>query len=171
MKSWLIQLKISNALNDRRPLAPAVERAITRSEEARLVAGHCSALDQTLKSQLPRPEAPASLHASIMRAVRAARYAPVAENQPRWLRWIPVSSLVLLALLGVVATVHFSRNPGARLQPADSHTLSAAVSALEAGGSLARQAPAAAISPLSDEMERLDRDLANAEQFLSASLP
>jgi hypothetical protein len=171
MKSWLLKFRISNALDDRRPLSPAVGQAITQSEEVRRFAENCSALDRALKNQLPKLAASASLHTSIMRAVRAAVPAPVAENQPAWPRWIPVSSLVLLILLGVFLAFQFFPNPGTKVQHADWHPLAAASSVLELGGNLVRETPAAAMSPLSDELQRLDRDLVNTEQFLFASLP
>jgi hypothetical protein len=171
MKSWMNKFQISNALNERKPLPPALGRAIGRSEEARRFAENASALDQALKSQLPRPGTTGSLHASIMRAVRAARHRPVAEPQRGWPRWIPVSSLVLLVLLGVFLAVRFSAHTGSTAGRADSQALAAAASALELGGDWVRGAPSVALSPLSDEMERLDRDWARTEQFLLASLP
>jgi len=171
MRSWLKKFEISNALNDRKPFSPAVDQAIARSAEVRRFAENSTSLDRALRSQLPKPEASASLHASIMGAVRAARRAPAAESQPGWPRWIPVSGLALLVVLGVSLAIRFSPNAGSQAGPADSHTFAAAGSALELGGSLMREAPAAAISPLSDEMARLDRDLASTEQFLLATLP
>jgi len=44
-------------------------------------------------------------------------------------------------------------------------------SALEFGGTLIREAPDVALSPLSDELQRLNRNLADTGQFLLASLP
>jgi hypothetical protein len=124
-----------------------------------------NALEQELKSQLPRPQASASLHASIMRAVRASNRAAAAENRPLWPRWIPVSGVALLSILAVCLAVLFASHPAARRQPA------VASSALELGGTLMRQAPEAAISPLNDEMQKLDHDLSNVKEFLMASLP
>jgi hypothetical protein len=171
MKSWLIKFRISSALDDREPLPPAVRAAMTRSEEARRFAENSRALDQALKSQWPRPGASASLHASIMRAVRAGAHAPVTEPHPAWPRWIPVTGLALLVFLGVFLAIHFSRHPGAKAQYAELPSLAAASSALELGGSLIREAPAAVMSPLSDEMQRLERDWDNAKRFLFATLP
>jgi hypothetical protein len=106
-----------------------------------------------------------------MRAVRAGAHAPVAEPQPAWARWIPVTSLALLVFLGVFLAIHFSRNPGAKAQDAGGPSLAAASSVLELGGGLIREAPAAALSPLSDERQRLERDWDNAKRFLFATLP
>ena len=189
MKTWLTKFEISNALSDRKPLPPAVGRAMSRSEEARRFAENSSALAVALKSQLPRPAASALRHDSIMRAVRAARRAPAAENRPGWPRWIAVSSIGLLMVTGVLLDIRFIPRQGSaagggesqtsaavidrryRGGDADALTLAAAGSALELGGSLMRGAPAAALSPLSEEMERLERDWARTEEFLLASLP
>ena len=67
--------------------------------------------------------------------------------------------------------IRFSPNPASQAGPADSHAFAAASSALELGGSMVREAPAAVLSPLSDELQRLDRDLLKTGQFLLASLP
>ena len=189
MKTWLTEFKISNALNNCGPLPPAIEQAMIRSEEARRFAENSRAVARALKSQLPRPKASAPFHATIMRAVRAAGRAPAAENRPGWPRWIAVSSIVLLVLSGVFWGVHFSSNPGSaagggdsqtsaaviarryRGGDADAPTLADAGSALELGGLLVRGTPATALSPLRDEMGKLDRDLATTERFLLASLP
>ena len=74
-------------------------------------------------------------------------------------------------LLGVFAAIHFSRQPDAGSGHSESSSLAAASSALDLGGKLVREMPDAALSPLSDEMQRLNRDLTNAQKFLLASLP
>ena len=171
MKSWLIKYKISNAFNDRKPLPPAVGRAMARSEELRRFAENSSALNHALKSQLPSREDCPLLHDSIMRAVRTSMPARAAEKQPAWPRWVPVSSLGLLVLLGVLMIIQFFPTMNVKVQPENSQTLAAAGSAIELGGSLVREAPAVAMSPLSDEMQKLDRNLVDAKKFLLASLP
>lgn len=171
MKSWLLKFRISSALDDRKPLSPAMERAVNQSAEAHRFMADSKALDQSLEQQLPKLNAPASLHSSIMRKVSAAANSPNAETQFSWPRWIPASSLVLLVLLGVIAAIQFSPNPGSRFKSAESPSLAAAGSALEMGHNIMSEAPAAAVSPLTDEAQSLDRDLHGAEQFLLASLP
>ena len=52
-----------------------------------------------------------------------------------------------------------------------SQSLAAAQSALEMGGQMARAMPAAMVSPLTDELNRVNRDLTNTANFLLASLP
>lgn len=171
MKSWLIKFKISNALNDGRPLAPAVKKAITHSEELRRFAENSSALDHALKSQLPRTGTNGPRHAAIMRAVRAANQASATEKQPAWPRWIAVSIPASLVLLVTFLAIELLHHPSPQVHLVDSQTLAAANSALEVVGRLVREAPAAAWSPMSEEMQRLDRDLVNTKNFLLASLP
>ena len=171
MKSWLIKYKISNALNDRKPLPPEVGSAMARSEAVRRFAENSIALNHALKSQLPMPEDYPLLHDSIMRAVRTSMHARAAEKQPAWPRWVPVSSLGLLVLLGVLMAIQFFPTTNMKVQHENSQTFAAAGSAIVLGSSLVREAPAVAMSPLSDEMQKLDRNLVDAKKFLLASLP
>lgn len=172
MKSWLIKFKISNALNERKPMSPAISQAIARSPELGQFANAAGDLDRALQSQRPLPEASAALHAGIMRAVRASASTSAPPAAAPWARWIPVASGLALASVVVFLSVEMIRPPAAKSQPAGSRTFAvAASSALELGNSFMREAPAVAISPLSDEMLRLNRDLVSAKNFLLASLP
>ncbi len=172
MKLWLIKFKISNALNDRKPLSPAIGQAIARSKELEHFANAAGHLDRALQSQPPMPAASAALHAGIMRAVRASASNSAPAATATWPRWIPVASGLALASVVVFLSVEMVRPPAAKSLPAGSRTFAvAASSALELGNSLVREAPAAAISPLSDEVLRLNRDLVSAKNFLMASLP
>ncbi|HZQ46391.1 MAG TPA: hypothetical protein VFC07_05220, partial [Verrucomicrobiae bacterium] len=170
MKSWLLKFRISSALDERKPLSPAVERAVKRSEAARRFMADSKTLEQRLKQPLPGPEISGSLHGSIMRAVSAAAHASKVETRFSRPRWIPVSSFVLLILLGVFVAIQFSAKQGSKIKTAESPSLAAAGSALELGGAIVSEAPAAAMSPLTDEVQCLDRDLDGAERFLLASL-
>ncbi len=49
--------------------------------------------------------------------------------------------------------------------------MAAATTALEMGGQAARAAPAAVVTPLAEELARVNRDLDSTAQFLLASLP
>lgn len=171
MKTWLTKWRISNALDERKPLPPAVERALAESAELRRFAADAAAVDQTLTKTRPEPTAPASLHASIMRAVHSAESSEHPGWQNFWPRLIPASALALLILLSIFGVHRFS-HPAAVISPvAETSSLAIASSALETGGNLVRAMPGAALSPLSDEMVRLNRDLTNAQNYLLASLP
>jgi hypothetical protein len=129
-----------------------------------------NALDQALQSQLPKCEFPPSLHDSIMREVRNA--ARSSEASPvLWPRWVAISSFACVLMLGFFVAVHFSNTPSGKVTQSDMRALDAAGSVLELGGNIVREAPDAAISPLQDEMQRMNHDLDRTKQFLIASLP
>ena len=194
MKTWFTKWKISNALDEGKPLPPSVQRAMANSAELRRFAENTAALDETLKNTRPAPTAPSGLHAAVLRAVRSAENAGAAEFSG-WekfrQRLIPVSALGLLMILGLLGTDRYFRPPpvsGTGVSPVSLHsemapgsethgqdaratTLALASSTLETGDELVQTAPTAALAPLSDEMLRLNRDVINAQNYLLASLP
>jgi hypothetical protein len=84
-----------------------------------------------------------------------------------FLRWLPVPVAALLALMVVW---HAARGP-ARLPVQDAQPLAVATTALQVSGEMARAVPSAVVSPLADELKKLNLDLDNTAQFLLASLP
>ena len=78
--------------------------------------------------------------------------------------------LPALAVVVLLAIWWVARGP---VRPAvqDTQSLAAATTALDLGGEMARAVPSAVVSPLSNELERLNRDLNNTAQFVLASLP
>jgi hypothetical protein len=126
-----------------------------------------TALDRALKETAPKPQAPPSLHRSIMRVVRAAERPAAAPRGSSFLKWLPGPALVALALLMAWHVQHGQVRP----PPPDQQSLAAATTALEMGGQMAQAMPAAVVAPLADELERVHRDLDNTAQFLLASLP
>ena len=126
-----------------------------------------TALDRALRETAPTLKTPPSLHSSIMRAVRAAERP--AEGPRGWSfpKWLPAPALVALALL----VTWYVRLGPVRPPAPNPQSLAAATTALEMGGQMAQAMPSAVVAPLADELERLNRDLANTAQFLLASLP
>jgi len=171
MKTWLAKYRISNALDDRKPLPPSVEQAVAQSEELRRFTETTTRLDQALKNSRPGLEAPVSLHAAIMQAVQAAKPEPAFGWQKLRPRLIPTTAITLLVLLGVFGAGHFHHPPTAVPQPAESPTFAVAGSVLETSGALVRAVPRAALSPLNEEIRRLNRDLDGTKKFILASLP
>jgi hypothetical protein len=125
------------------------------------------ALDRALKETAPKAEAPASLHGSIMQAVRAANRPAAAQRQPTMLRWLPAPALAVILLLVAFWVLH---SP-VRTPVQSTRSLAAASTALQLGGQMVRSMPSAMVAPLSDEMARLSLDLDKTAQFLLASLP
>ena len=126
-----------------------------------------AALDHALKASAPQPQAPASVHRSIMRAVQAAERPAPAQPRLAWLRWLAAPAVALVALLVVWQSVRGPVTPVAQAEP----SLAAAVSALEIGGQMTLAVPSAMVAPLTEELQRLNRDLDNTTKFLLASLP
>lgn len=170
MKTWFAQWRISSALDDGRPLSPALQRAVEQSAELRrFVAGH-RAVEQALKASVPMAVAPPALHAAIMQAVRRAAPKRIAAR-PEWRpRLVPAAACGLLLLLLGTGYYCWHRPPVAASSPGSS-SLAAASSALDAGGEIVCAMPGAALAPLTNELQSLNRDVTAAGDFLVASLP
>jgi hypothetical protein len=167
MKSWIAKLRISMALDADQPPSAWLRHKPSASAELRGIEQEMMALDRALKETAPRAEAPASLHQSIMQAVRAANRPAAAPRQTSMLRWVPVPVFAVMLVLGVLWVLQSPvRPPAQTAQP-----LAAATTALHLGDQMVRTVPTAVVAPLSDELERLNRDLDKTAQFLLASLP
>ena len=170
MKTWLTKLKISHALDQRKPLPPAAQQAVARSTDLRQFAENVLAVDRALTKTIPA-SAPENLHAGIMRAVRRAE--PTRDNG--WKIWrarlVPASAMVLLLLLALFGTIRSTSPPPGAAAPDKAASLALASATLDAGSALVRAAPEAALDPLATEMRRLDRDLINAQNYLLAAVP
>ena len=171
MNSWLTKLRISAALDSRRALPDSLQTRIDRSEELRRFGQDLRALDQALRHAPAPPEVDAVFHSSIMRKVRAAKAAAAPQRKTNVLRWLPAPAFASLAVLFIWAASRQLPPTPARTPVPDTRSLAAASNALEVGNLMARTAPSAALGPLSEEWDRVSRDLDNTAQFLLASLP
>jgi hypothetical protein len=110
------------------------------------------------------PLAEASMHDSIMRAVRAA----ARQEQPRrapWAAWVAApASIAAVAVVCVWMGYH-------RSAPAGGRSLDGAVMVLEMSEKMPNAMPSLVMSPLSEELARVDHDLQNTTQVLLASFP
>lgn len=121
-----------------------------------------SSVDRALAGGPAKPQVPPSLHDSIMRAVEAAGPASAPVRPQAGLRWLLVPVLAVLLLAGVWSFLHRPSRP----QP-----MARAAAALEIGEAMADTVPSVVVAPLSDEWQRINRDLDRTAQFLLASLP
>ena len=167
MKSWIARIRISAALDAGQQPSAWLRRKRSGSEGSGPAEQEMIALDAALKEAPPRVQAPDSLHSSIMRAVRAADRSAAARPQPALMRWLPVPAMAALLLLGALWFLHSL----VRTPVQDTQSLAATASALQFGNQMVKTMPAAVVAPLSDELNRLNRDLDNTAQFLLASLP
>jgi hypothetical protein len=167
MRLWFAKARLSAALDAGQQPSAGLRRRLNGSPELRGFEQEMLALDRALKQTAPKPEAPVSLHRSIMQAVQAANCPADAQRESATLHWARVPGLAVIIALALCWVLH-----GPMRQPAQTaQSLAAATTALEMGGQLARAVPTAVVAPLSDELERLNRDLDNTAQFLLASLP
>lgn len=170
MKSWFVKLRLSFARDAAKPLAATLRKQLETSEELRRFAEASETLERRLRNPVGRPEPPASLHDSIMRAVQAVepREALIPERTRRIPRWLPAPAfaLLVLLLLGVWWSTSETSTPMA--QP---NLFASAASALDAAPQVTRDIPAQALSPLTEEWEHLDRDLNKTADFLITSIP
>ena len=163
MKTWFAQFKKSCALDDVGVhLKPSPEDP-TESDSVREFEQAAKSLDRRLKSSPPTGEPPAGLHGSVMQAVRGAARTGKQTSPRLMLRWLPAPAFALLVVAGLWWVLNQPANPPPKL--------TMAVTTLEQSHQLAQQAPAAALAPLSKEMEALNRDLRNAVEILLASVP
>jgi len=123
-------------------------------------------VERALRRPAPAPKAALELHASIMRAVRAARH----EEQPRrkpFSMWLMVSGVgVSLAAVcaGLLLWPHATTPPTVM---ASSELAQAPGTALDLGA----QVPGLLMAPLSNELARVDHDIHHTTQVLLASFP
>ena len=169
MRSLFRQFRLSSKLDE--GTAPAQLQQLAAGQSARQFAEDLARVDERLRAAQLEPEAPDSLHASIMTAVRAqsptqpadARQRPV-EPVPgilllgRRAGWwaAPVYAAVLVACL--LAALHLMPRPAPR----------SPFASVEKG---LTQLPGTVLSPLSGELESLQRDLEKTTQFVLASVP
>jgi hypothetical protein len=167
MNSWLTKFRLSAALEAGRTLAEPLRKKMNGSDDLRRFGRDLQALDEALQQAPPAPEVSSSFHNSIMRAVRATTPQP----KPSVLRWFPAPALAALAVLLVWTALRQPAPAPVRTSGPNTQPLVAATTVLEMGDLMARTVPAAALSPLSEEWERVNRDMDNTAQFLLASLP
>jgi hypothetical protein len=167
MNSWLTKIRISAALDARRTLPESLRRRINSSDDLRRFGQDLRALDEALRQAPPKPEVSSSFHNSIMRVVRATAPQP----KPSVLRWLPAPALAALAVLLAWSALRQPAPAPVQISAPNTQPLAAAATVLEMGDLMARTASSAALSPLSEEWDRVSRDMDNAAQLLLASLP
>ncbi len=165
MKTWFAKLRISTAIDSGKSLPPPLQRQIAQSEVLKRFHQDVRRLDQTLRDTgSPIGEAPANLHASIMSAVRHQATASHSKSVLSMLRWLPAPALAVLLIWAIVHLFHTASDPGAE-------TFASTISSLNRGMEMAQTTPQDFMAPLSDELQRLNRDVEEAKSFLMASLP
>jgi hypothetical protein len=132
------------------------------------------ALKSELRDSPPRTEFPPELHDSIMNAVHAANRAERIEISGVGLfqriiqvRWLPVTGFAGLVLLGVWLSIHNHSTATKQNPPLLVEISNAFATSQELMDSL----PSVTVGPLSDELDKVNRDLDRTAEFLLATLP
>jgi hypothetical protein len=132
------------------------------------------ALESALRDSPARTEFPPGLHDSIMNAVRTANRAERIDISRVGLfqriiqvRWFPVTGFAGLLLLGVWLSI---QNHPAATTP-NPVPLPKISNAFATSQELMDSLPSVAVGPLSDELDKVNRDLDRTAEFLLAALP
>ncbi|HEX3719857.1 MAG TPA: hypothetical protein VH595_18050 [Verrucomicrobiae bacterium] len=170
MKKLLAKFRISNAL-DKESAPDSQREKIEAPSEARDFAQRAVALDRALRVPPSVSPTDATLHNSIMRAVRAS--AKPSETVPTGASnkiWLAMTSGAFAAVC-----VWLLVRPSAPILPSradeSSQTLAAAQNVLDMSAEVSRSMPAAVVGPLSNELASVDHDIRNTTQFVLATLP
>jgi hypothetical protein len=170
MKKLLAKFRISNALD--KEIAPDSQREkIDPSSGARNFAQRAAVLDRALRVPPSISPADATLHNSIMRAVRASANAQkIVPTRASNKIWLAMTSAAFAAIC-----VWLLVRPSAPILPSradeSSQTLAAAQNVLDMSAEVSRSMPAAVVGPLSNELASVDHDIRNTTQFVLATLP
>lgn len=170
MNSWLSKFRISNAVDCGKPLPPGLQQKVAQSQELSQFQAAVAVTDRSLKQEKPAIKAPTSLHQSILRAVRVAQPRTEPVRAPALLRWWPAPALTVLVALGLWSAFHKTAAPVAP-GAAEAQPLAGAATVLEVGDRIARGIPVQAVAPMTEELNRLNRDLESTAQFLLANVP
>jgi hypothetical protein len=170
MKKLLTKFKLSNALDKEAvgPVPDSLREKISACPELRDFAQRTAALDRALRLPPAVVAADASLHHSIMRAIRAN----AAESAPGRVP-IRIGLASALAALAVIGIWLAARPPTQSLPvaPSDAQRLAAAQMVLDMGREVSRSVPAAVVAPLSNEWACVDHDIRDTTRFILAALP
>jgi hypothetical protein len=120
-------------------------------------------LEAALRRSLPAAQPHPELHRSILFAVRSATASGRPDPAFPLRRWVVAA--VCVALLALCTRWGFHRPSYA------GHSLRDVTLALQGTDNIPEQASVVMVSPLSQELEFLNRDFSNAVKFLVASVP
>jgi hypothetical protein len=171
MRTWLGKFRISAALDNSKPFPESLRRTIAGSEVLTRYEQAARDLDRALRQEQPGSEAPAFLHSSIMQAIRSADASVQASRIVPRLGWIGAGVTAALAALIAWFAVYQPAQPSRPAEASKAESIAAVSSAIRAGDDITRGIPAALVAPLSDELDRFNRDLRATADYLLASLP
>ncbi len=187
MKTLLTKFRLSNALDEKagEPVPDSLREKISACPELREFAQRAASLDRGLRRPPAVPAADATLHESIMGAVRARAAAAGSSGElmqfgarrssPLPFARVPIriGLATAFAAFAVIAIWLAVRPPAQVLPPSASNaqTMAAAQLVLDVSGEISRTVPGSVVAPLSNELACVDHDIRDTTQFLLAVLP
>jgi len=135
---------------------------------------NAEALESALRGSPPGTEFPPQLHDSIINAVHTAQRAESTEASgvamiQRFIKigWVALGGFAGLVLLGVLLSIQ--NHPVATTQ--NPQPLAEISEAFATSQELMDSLPSVTVGPLSDELDKVNRDLGRTAEFLLATLP
>ena len=167
MNSWLTRFRISSARDEGKPLPESLRKKINSSADLREFEQSTNAVDLALRTARPQEVTPPFLAGSIMRAVKESGR-PVGKA-PAWVAALRLSGAFGTALVALAFAMWLT---GTRpVHPETANVLASTSSALQLGDTVTHTLPLVTVTPLNDELSRLNVDLTNTARFLLANVP
>ncbi|HLX69810.1 MAG TPA: hypothetical protein VKV04_09310 [Verrucomicrobiae bacterium] len=167
MNSWLTRFRISAARDEGQPLPESLRKKINRSSELRKFEENTNALEHALRAARPEEVTPPFLGSSIMRAVKESGR-PMGKAHV-WTAALRVSGAFGTALVALTFAIWLT---GTRpVRPDAPNVMASTSSAFQLGDTVTHTLPLATVTPLNDELSRLNLDLTNTARFLLANVP
>ena len=170
MKKLLTKFRLSNALDDKpcESLPDHLREAVDASADLKDFSKKTSTLDRALRRHPNVPQIDASLHDSIMRAIRLS--AAGSSPEPPWLRFGLATGTAGLAIAAIA--IFLAVRPATSGSSVKTHAQSfaAAQVVIDMGDQLPRSVPSV-VSLLTNELACVDHDIQDTTKFVMAMLP
>lgn len=167
MNSWLTRFRISAARDEGKPLPESLRQKINRSTALRQFEEKTNVLEQALRTSRPEETASPFFAASIMRAVKES--GKPAGRASVWHGTLRVSGALGTALIALAFAIWLTGTRPDRPETPD--VMASAGSALQLEDTVTHTLPLATVTPLNEEISRLNLDLTNTAHYLLANVP
>ncbi len=164
MKTWLNKLRISWAMDSGKPLPDSLLRTIAADPELQQFSRQTQSLEGSAKASTVAEH---PLHHSIMQSVRNSRHA-ARRPEPKHSLFLPWASIGVS--VAAVALVCFGVLRHHRQVMDGTKSLNEAVAVLQLSEKVTNTMPYL-LTPYSNELARVDRNLEDTKKILLASFP
>ena len=167
MSSWLTRFRISAARDEGKPLPESLRQKINCNADLREFEENTDNLEHALRTTRPEENTSPFFTGSIMRAVKES--GRPAEKGHSWIAVLRMCGAFGTALIALAFAMWLTGTRPTR--PATPDVLASTSSALQLGDTVTHTLPLATVTPLNDELSRLNLDLTNTARFLLANVP